>query len=223
MKILVVEDERSMATLLKNGLGEEQHSVFLAFDGVTGLDMAEGDEFDAVILDIMLPRMDGLELLRRLRTAGNCTPVLMLTARDAIADIVRGLDLGADDYLIKPFSFEELLARLRSVARRGSSPRPTLLQIADLVLDPVTQKVTRGGQELHLTLTEFRLLEFLMRRADRAVARDTITDAIWGTRNDVEDNTLDVFISLLRTKVDKSADLKLIHTIRGVGYSVREN
>ena len=221
MRILVVEDERTMASLLKSGLEEERHIVRVAYDGQTGLDMVEGSQFDAVVLDVMLPRMDGFEVIKRLRTSGNNTPVLMLTARDTVPDIARGLDLGVDDYLTKPFSFVELLARLRAVARRGSAPRPLKLMVGDLVLDPVTRQVTRGGNDLHLTLTEFRLLEFLMRRAGRVVSRDAIADAIWGTLDDVEDNTLDVFISLLRNKVDKNAEPKLIQTVRGVGYCLR--
>lgn len=222
MRILVVEDERTMAALLKSGLEEERHSVCVAYDGQTGLDMAEGSEFDAVVLDVMLPRMDGFEVIKRLRAVGNYTPVLMLTAKDTVPDIARGLDLGVDDYLTKPFSFAELLARLRAVARRGTAPRPLRLTVGDLVLDPVTRQVTRGVRDLHLTLTEFRLLEFLMRRAGRVVSRDAIADAIWGTLDDVEENTLDVFISLLRNKVDKNAEPKLIQTVRGVGYCIRE-
>ncbi len=223
MRILVVEDEREMSLLLKNGLQEERHSVDVAYDGETGLDLAQGSEFDAIVLDVMLPRMDGFEVARRLRTAGNYTPVLMLTARDAVPDIARGLDLGVDDYLTKPFSFVELLARIRAVARRGNAPRPLTVQVADLVLDPATRQVTRGGQQIHLTLTEFRLLEFLMRRAGRVVSREAIVGAVWGTLDEVGDNTLDVFISLLRNKVDKGAEPKLIHTIRGVGYCVRDH
>jgi DNA-binding response OmpR family regulator len=222
MRILVVEDERAMASLLKSGLEEEHHSVCVAYDGQAGLDMAEGSEFDAVVLDVMLPRLDGFEVVKRLRASGNYTPVLMLTAKDAVLDIAHGLDLGVDDYLTKPFSFVELLARLRAVARRGNTSRPVVLQVGDLLLNPATRLVTRDGHELHLTLTEFRLLEFLMRRAGRVVPRDSIAEAIWGTLDDVEENTLDVFISLLRNKVDKDAESKLIHTIRGVGYCVRE-
>ncbi len=217
-----MEDERDMSLLLKDGLQEERHSVSVAYDGETGLDLAQLSEFDAIVLDVMLPRMDGFEVTRRLRAAGNYTPILMLTARDASIDIARGLDLGVDDYLTKPFSFVELLARIRAVARRGNNPRPLIVQVRDLVLNPATKQVTRSGQEIHLTLTEFRLLEFLMRRAGRVVSRDAIVDAVWGTLDEVEGNTLDVFISLLRNKVDKDAESKLIHTIRGVGYCVRE-
>jgi len=222
MRILVVEDERTMAALLKSGLEEERHSVSIAFDGPTGLEFAVSEEFDVILLDVMLPGIDGFEVARRLRARKNNTPILMLTARDAVPDIARGLDLGVDDYLTKPFSFVELLARIRAVGRRGSSPRPVNLQIADLVLDPAAKQVTRGGQELHLTVTEFRLLEFLMRRAGRVVSREAILSAVWGPLDSAGDNNLDVFVSLLRNKVDKNSKRKLIHTVRGVGYSVRE-
>jgi two-component system response regulator MprA len=222
MRILVVEDERAMAELLKKGLEEEHHSVCIATDGLSGLDQAEGSEFDVIVLDVMLPRMDGFEIVRRLRAGKNRTPILMLTARDAVSDIARGLDAGVDDYLTKPFSFVELLARLRAVARRGSAPLSLTLQVGDLILDPLSRQVSRGGCELHLTVTEFKLLELLMRRAGRVVPRDVIADALWGTLDDVGENTLDVFISLLRNKVDKVLENRLIHTIRGVGYILRE-
>jgi two-component system, OmpR family, response regulator len=222
MRILVVEDERTMAELLKRGLEEEQHSVWVSTDGLSGLDQAEGAEFDVIVLDVMLPGIDGFEFARRLRTQKNYTPILMLTARDGVQDIARGLDIGVDDYLTKPFSFVELLARLRSVARRGNAPRPLRIQVGSLVLDPLSRQVTREGCELHLTGTEFKILELLMRRSGRVVSRDAIIDAIWGNIDDIGENTLDVFISLLRNKVDKTVESKLIHTIRGVGYMVRE-
>jgi len=171
----------------------------------------------------MLPVIDGFEVARRLRKNDNQTPILMLTARDAAPDIVKGLDLGADDYLTKPFAFEVFLARLRSVARRGSTPRPTILRIGDLVLNPASHQVARGEHEIHLSPTEFRLLELLMRRAGRVVRRDTIVEAVWDFDHDVEENTLDTFIRLLRSKVDRDQDHKLIQTVRGVGYTIREN
>ena len=222
MRILIVEDEKKLAGLLKKGLEEENHSVTLAYDGQEALDLAELSEFDAIVLDIMLPVLDGFEVARRLRRAKNETPILVLTARDAVQDVVKGLDIGADDYLTKPFAFEELLARLRSVARRGSSPRPTQLRVADLTLDPATRQVKRGNQDLHLSPTEFRLLEFLMRRAGRVVSRNAIVESVWGFDGEVEENTLDAFIRLLRTKVDREFNKKLIHTVRGVGYTLRE-
>ena len=181
MRILVVEDERTMAELLQRGLEEEHHSVCVATNGLRALDEAEGADFDVIVLDVMLPGIDGFEFARRLRTAENHTPILMLTARDAVTDIARGLDIGVDDYLTKPFSFVELLARLRAVARRGNAPRPLALQVADLVLDPLSRQVARDGCELHLTATEFKLLELLMRRAGRVVPRDAIVDAVWET------------------------------------------
>ena len=223
MRILIVEDEKKMAAVLKKGLEAENHRVALAFDGRDGLELASTMEFDVVVLDLMLPVIDGFEVARRLRKNDNQTPILMLTARDAAPDIVKGLDLGADDYLTKPFAFEVFLARLRSVARRGSTPRPTILRIGDLVLNPASHQVTRGEQEIHLSPTEFRLLELLMRRAGRVVRRDTIVEAVWDFDHDVEENTLDTFIRLLRSKVDRDQDHKLIQTVRGVGYTIREN
>jgi DNA-binding response OmpR family regulator len=222
MRVLIVEDEKRMAELLKRGLEEENHSATLAHDGTTALETAEMYEFDAIVLDIMLPGIDGLEVARRLRRNKNHTPILVLTARDAVPDIVKGLDVGADDYLTKPFAFEELLARLRSVARRGPAPRPTCLQVADLTLDPAKQQVFRNCQEIHLSPTEFRLLELLMRRSGRVVSRSAIVDAVWGFNREVGENTLDAFIRLVRTKVDRDSKEKLIHTVRGTGYILRE-
>ncbi len=221
MRVLIVEDERAMAELLKKGLEEENHRAALAFDGVQGLELAKTYEFDAIVLDLMLPRVDGFEVARRLRHGGNQTPILILTARDAVPDIVKGLDLGADDYLTKPFSFEVFLARLRTVARRGSAPRPTCLRVADLTLDPASRQALRGRREIRLSPTEYRLLELLMRRAGRVVTRTAIVEAVWGLENDVEENTLDAFVRLLRGKVDKGFSPKLIQTVRGIGYCLR--
>jgi DNA-binding response OmpR family regulator len=223
MRILIVEDEKKMAAILKKGLEADNHRVTLAFDGISGLDSALTMEFDVVVLDLMLPVIDGFEVARRLRKNNNKTPILMLTARDAVADIVKGLDLGADDYLTKPFPFEVFLARLRSVARRGSAPRPNVLQVGDLVLNPASHQVTRGESEIHLSPTEFRLLELLMRRSGRVVPRDAIVDAVWDFDHEVEENTLDTFIRLLRSKIDREHEQKLIQTVRGVGYTIREN
>jgi DNA-binding response OmpR family regulator len=223
MRILIVEDEKKMAAVLKKGLEAENHRVTLAFDGRDGLELASTMEFDVVVLDLMLPLIDGFEVARRVRKLDNRTPILMLTARDAAPDIVKGLDLGADDYLTKPFSFDVFLARLRSVARRGSAPRPTLLQVDDLVLNPASHQVTRGEHEIHLSPTEFRLLELLMRRSGRVVTRDAIVDAVWDFDHEVEENTLDTFIRLLRSKIDREHDRKLIQTVRGVGYTLRGN
>jgi two-component system response regulator MprA len=222
MRILIVEDEKKMAAVLKKGLEAENHRVTLAFDGRTGLELGSTG-FDVIVLDLMLPLIDGFEVARRLRKNGNQTPILMLTARDAVPDIVKGLDLGADDYLTKPFSFEVFLARLRSVARRGSTPRPTVLQVDDLVLNPASHVVTRGEREIHLSPTEFRLLELLMRRSGRVVPRDAIVEAVWDFDHEVEENTLDTFIRLLRSKIDREHDRKLIQTVRGIGYTIRES
>src|SRR6202521_4288718 len=200
MRILIVEDEKKMAELLKEGLEEEKHGVSLAFNGRAGLELATCFEFDAIVLDLMLPVLDGFEVARRLRRRQNQTPILVLTARDAIADIAKALDLGADDYLTKPFSFVELLARLRALARRGSTPRPPLLKVADLVLDPATRRVYRVSHEIHLTATEYKLLEFLMRRAGRVASRNAIVDAVWGFDQDIGENTLDAFVCLVRNK-----------------------
>lgn len=212
-----------MAALLRRGLEEENHSVTVAFDGHAALETADLYEFDAIVLDIMLPGIDGYEVARRLRRNKNHAAILMLTARDAVPDVVKGLDVGADDYLTKPFAFEEFLARLRSVARRGPIPRPTCLRVADLTLDPATQQVFRRNQEIHLSPTEFRLLEFFMRRAGRVASRNAIVEAVWGFDREVEENTLDAFIRLLRTKVDRGSKQKLIQTIRGIGYTLRES
>jgi DNA-binding response OmpR family regulator len=222
MRILIVEDERKMALLLKKGLEEENHSVTVAHDGPTALELAVTYEFDIILLDIMLPGADGFEVASRLRCSENATPVLMVTARDAIPDVVRGLDVGADDYLTKPFAFEELLARLRSLARRGTIPRPTSLRVADLVLDPATHQVSRGKQRIHLSPTEYRLLEFLMRRPGQVAPRNAIIEAVWGFDKEVEENTLDAFIRLLRSKVDRNFDKKLLHTVRGIGYTLSD-
>jgi DNA-binding response OmpR family regulator len=186
-----------------------------------GLELARVYEFDVIVLDLMLPKVDGFEVARRLRHSGNQTPILILTARDAVPDIVKGLDLGADDYLTKPFSFEEFLARLRTVARRGSAPRPTRLQVADLTLDPASRRAVRGGREIRLSPTEYRLLELLMRHPGRVVSRTAIVEAVWGLENDIEENTLDAFVRLLRGKVDKEFSPKLIQTVRGIGYCLR--
>jgi len=222
MRILVVEDERRMAELLRRGLTEEGHQVAVARDGQEGLGMALASEFDVLVLDVMLPRMDGIALTRRLREARNQTPVLMLTARDAAADVVAGLDCGADDYLTKPFAFDIFLARLRAVSRRGAIPRPAVLSIADVRLDPAARRVSRNGAEISLTPREYGLLELLMRNPGRVITRDSILESVWGHGSDVNENTLEAFVRLLRLKVD-IREPKLIHTVRGVGYVMRES
>src|SRR5215469_16055853 len=222
MRILIIEDDRSMAELLKKGLEEENHVVSVARDGGEGLELTGVYEFDVVVLDWMLPGMDGLEVARRLRKTEGTAPILMLTARDAVPDIVKGLDAGADDYLTKPFSFAEFLARLRALSRRPKAPAtPDQLEIADLTLDPGKHLVFRGRQQIHLTQTEYRLLEFLMRRDGAVASRRAIVEAVWGPDAEVEENTLDAFVRLLRGKVDHGHRAKLIHTVRGFGYCVR--
>ena len=221
MKLLVIEDERRMVELLRRGLSEEGHTVVCAFDGREGLDYARNYDFDAIILDVMLPKLDGYEVARQLRNGKIATPVLMLTARDTVPDLVRGLDSGADDYLSKPFAFEELLARLRAVRRRGPVPQPTKLQVGDLVLDPATREVSRGGAGIPLTRTEYNLLERLMNHAGKVVSRRSLIEAVWGYEREIEENTLDAFVRLLRTKVETGDHPKLIHTVRGVGYMIR--
>jgi DNA-binding response OmpR family regulator len=223
MRVLIIEDDRLMTELLRKGLQEEGHVVSIALEGHAGLDLAESYQFDVIVLDWMLPGLEGLEVARRLRKAGKVTPILMLTARDAVPDIVKGLDAGADDYLTKPFSFAEFLARLRALGRRPSAAAPSLrLEVAGLTLDPDTRRVHRSRHEIHLTPTEYRLLEFLMRRSGRPASRRAIVEAVWGLEAEVEENTLDAFVRLLRTKVDQGHKQRLIHTVRGFGYCVRE-
>ena len=223
MRVLIVEDEKRMAFALKRGLEAENHCVSIALDGRTALEYVSAQEFDAIVLDLMLPGIDGFEVARRIRKNQSHTPILMLTARDAVPDVVKGLDSGADDYLTKPFSFDIFLARLRSITRRGSVPRPACLRVADLTLNPATREVFRGDDEIHLSPTEFRLLEFLMRRVDRVVSREAILQAVWDFERDVEENTLEVFIRLLRTKIDRDYQPKLIQTVRGAGYIMRSD
>jgi DNA-binding response OmpR family regulator len=222
MRVLIVEDDAKLARLVHQGLSEEGHDVTIATDGGEALVVAERSVFDVIVLDIMLPVLDGLTVARRLRSAGNDRPILMLTGRDANADVVRGLDAGADDYLTKPFAFDVLLARLRALTRRAARGKPPLLQVADLFLDPAAHLVRRGSASIPLTPTEFSILEALMQRAGRVVPRQTLIEDVWGYERDIESNTLDAFIRLLRAKIDGNADRKLIHTVRGIGFSIRE-
>jgi len=221
MQILVVEDEPRMAGLLQRTLEEEGHRVVLATDGREGFEIARNSPFDAIVLDVMLPGMDGVSVARKLRELRIQTPVLLLTARDAPADIVKGLDSGADDYLTKPFSIDILLARLRAVSRRGAVPQALHLEVADVRLDPASRRVTRGDTLVNLTTREYKLLELLMRNRNRAVSRDTILESVWGFSTEVTENNVEVFVRQLRLKVDTS-EPKLIHTVRGFGYMMRE-
>lgn len=220
MNILVVEDEKGMAQVLRRGLEEESHVVSLAHDGLTALSLAEKTHFDLILLDVMLPGISGVQVARRLREMRQDVPILMLTARDSVPDVVKGLDAGADDYVTKPFSFAVLLARIRALERRSAEPRPQTLRVSDLTLDNTQRRVFRGTREIHLTPTEFRLLEFLARHAGRVASRQAILDAVWGPAEIVEENTLDAFVRLLRRKVDENEPVKLIHTVRGFGYSL---
>jgi DNA-binding response OmpR family regulator len=221
MQLLLAEDEPRMAALLERGLAEEGHHVAVARDGAEALEMARASAFDVIVLDVMLPRLDGIGVARRLRELKNQTPVLMLTARDSDADVIRGLDSGADDYLTKPFSFEVLLARLRAVSRRGAIPHSPVLKAADLRLDPATRDVTRAEIPVHLTPREYCLLELLLRNKGRVLPRERILEAVWGYDCDVHENTLEAFVRLLRLKVDLQ-EPKLIQTVRGAGYMIRE-
>lgn len=221
MKLLVVEDEARMVDLLRKGLGEEGHTVTCASNGAEGLELARAYEFDVIVLDVMMPKLSGYDLAKRLRAEKIKTPILMLTARDAVPDIVRGLDTGADDYMTKPFSFEELVARLRAVKRRASVVQDPTLRVGDLVLDPASREVARGEDRVSLTRTEYNLLERLMYRAGKVVTRRALIEAVWGFDREIEENTLDAFMRLLRNKVDPAGKPKLIHTVRGVGYMIR--
>jgi DNA-binding response OmpR family regulator len=221
--ILVAEDEVSMAGLIRQGLEENNHSVTLARDGREALSAAETCEFDAAVLDVMMPGVDGIEVARRLRAQGSQIPILMLTARDTATDVVQGLDAGADDYLVKPFAFKVLLARLRAISRRGSQSPSASLQVHDLTLDPASREVARNGRRINLTATEFRVLEYLMRRAGRAASRSAMIEAVWGFEEDIERNTVDAFIKLLRDKIDHGEERKLIRTVRGYGYILRDD
>jgi DNA-binding response OmpR family regulator len=223
MKLLIVEDEKRMADLLRKGLAEEGHTAVCAFDGAEGLALARAYEFDVIILDVMMPKLSGYEMAKRLRAEKIRTPVLMLTAKDSVPDIVHGLDLGAADYMTKPFSFEELLARLRAVKRRALSGQESNLCVGDLVLDPASREVSRGEVRVSLTRTEYNLLERLVYRAGKVVSRRLLIEAVWGFDRDIEENTLDAFMHLLRNKVDPPGRTKLIHTVRGVGYMIRSN
>lgn len=223
MRILVVEDEKKLANFIKHGLEEERYIVEVANDGNKGLELAMNNHYDAILLDVMLPGIDGFTILRELRNAGISVPIMMLTARGATEDRVMGLDLGADDYLPKPFSFEELAARLRSILRRSSPEKSTKLQCGDLVLDTVTHFAYRGGKEIELTTKEYALLEYLMRNKNRIVSRSSILQHVWKHSFDPESNIIDVYIKRLREKIETDPNTpQLIQSIRGVGYRIRE-
>jgi two-component system, OmpR family, copper resistance phosphate regulon response regulator CusR len=224
VRILVIEDEHKLAKALLEGLQAEQYGVALAHSGEEGFYLVQTEPFDLVVLDVMLPGRSGLEILTAMRRHGLRTPVLMLTARDAVEDRVRGLDTGADDYLLKPFAFPELLARIRALSRRGIPEGSPRLRIGDLEVDVVGRSVTRAGQLLDLTAREFELLEYLVRHQGHVVSREMLTRDVWkeSGRHTPLDNVIDVHMARLRRKVDDQFDQKLVHTVRGVGFVVRE-
>jgi DNA-binding response OmpR family regulator len=219
MRILVVEDERKVASFLRQGLQEEGHAVEVAADGAAALDLLlEEPGYDLVVLDLMLPKRDGFEVLKTIRQRRVPTPVLVLTARDGVMDKVAGLDLGADDYMTKPFSFEEFLARIRALLRRGPGQRAPVLTLADLTLDPATRAVTRDGRRITLTAREYALLEFFLRNVGRVLTRPIIAQHVWGLDFDPESNIIDVYVGYLRRKIDGEGERRLLHTVRGAGY-----
>jgi two-component system OmpR family response regulator len=221
MRILVVEDELKMAGLLRRGLVEEGHAVDVTRTGDDAVWMAAATEYDAIVLDLMLPGIDGVEACRRMRESGVWAPVLMLTARDGVDDRVAGLDAGADDYLRKPFSFAELLARLRALVRRGSVERPVVLEVGDLRLDPATRKTWRGDTEVHLSPKEFALLEAFMRRPGQVLSRYQLLEHAWDYAYENRSNVVDVYVRYLRAKIDRPFGRESLETIRGVGYRLR--
>jgi two-component system copper resistance phosphate regulon response regulator CusR len=221
MRILVIEDEKKVARFIKKGLEEEGYAVDLASDGEEGLARVLDQVHDLIILDIALPKIDGLQVLKKLRERKVPTPVLLLTVRAAIEDKVLGLDSGADDYLTKPFAFQELLARIRALLRRKAETGPPLLQVEDLVLDPSRRLVTRGGERIDLTSKEFALLEYLMRNAGRVLTRAMISEHVWNYDFDTGTNVIDVYVNYLRRKIDSGRKKKLIHTVRGSGYALK--
>ncbi len=222
MRILVIEDEKKVAQFLKQGLEEERYVVDVAYDGEKGELIASTEEYDLIILDILIPKKNGVTVLKELRSKRIQTPILMLTAKSSTEDKVEGLDSGADDYLTKPFAFAELLARVRLLLRRGAAEKSTVIKIADLQLDLVTHKATRGEKLIELTAKEYALLEYFMRNKNRVLTRTTISEHIWNYNFDTGTNVIDVYINHLRSKVDDGFDKKLLHTVRGVGYVMRD-
>lgn len=223
MKILIIEDEPRMLQLLKQGLREQGCAVMTAPDGEAGLELAAACEFDAILLDIGLPGLNGYEVTRLLRERRPRTPILMLTARDAEDDIIRGLDLGADDYMTKPFSFQELIARLQCITRPNRDCQSPRISVGDLVIDPIRHSVSRANLPIDLTRTEFLLLNCLVRHADRSVSRKTLIESIWGANHEVSSGALDVLVNSLRGKIDMPTMRRVIFTVRGTGYALRQS
>ena len=222
MRILLVEDDKKLAGLIARSLKEQRYAVDTAHDGENGIFLAEENPYDLIILDIMLPLKDGLSICRRLRQKKSETPILLLTARDDVQDKVVGLDAGADDYLTKPFSFAEFLARVRVLLRRRGREKSTALKVADLELNQITHKVFRGGKEIILTATEYALLEYLMLNANAVVTRTMISEHVWNDSFDSFSNVINVYVNYLRKKIDEGFDKKLIHSLRGTGYVLKE-
>ena len=223
MRLLVVEDEVKLANLLRRGLEEEGYAIDTAADGGEALWLAQENPYDAVVLDVMLPDVDGFEVCRRLRASGRWAPVLMLTARDSVPDRVEGLDAGADDYLTKPFSFAELLARLRALMRRGAPERPATLRVGDLTVDPARRRVARGHVPIELTSKEFALLEYFARHHGEVLSRTRLIEHVWDFAYDGDSNVVDVYVRYLREKVDRPFGRGSIETVRGAGYRLRED
>jgi DNA-binding response OmpR family regulator len=222
MRVLVVEDERKVASFIGQGLTEEGHTVDVALDGAQALDLAlGGPPYDLIVLDVMLPRRDGFSVLKTLRDRRVPSSILLLTARDSVPDRVTGLDLGADDYLTKPFAFEEFLARVRALLRRGSGQRAAVLRLADLTLDPATREVTRGDRRIGLTTREYALLEYFLRNAGRVLTRPMLAEHVWGLDFDSESNIIDVYVGYLRRKIEIDGEPRLLHTVRGAGYALK--
>ncbi|MEJ2193407.1 MAG: response regulator transcription factor [Ignavibacteriaceae bacterium] len=222
MKILIVEDEKKVASFLKKGLEQEYYSVDVAFDGKEGLKFVFSNEYDLIILDIMLPLLDGISALKEIRKEKIETPVLMLTAKDTIDDKVVGLDSGADDYLAKPFAFEELLARVRALLRRKEKSKPLVLSADDLTIDILAHKVTRSNKEIILTPKEHSILEYLLRNKNHVVSRMKLTEHVYEYQFDPDTNVIDVYVNKLRNKIDKDFNHPLLHTVRGIGYMIKE-
>ncbi len=218
MRILVIEDEIKVANFIKKGLEEERYAVDIALDGEYGLYLSEVYDYDLIVLDLMIPKIDGLEVLRRIRSNKNKVPILVVTAKDTAEDIVRGLDSGCDDYLTKPFEFKVFLARVRALLRRERPDLEPVLKVADLTLSPITHKVKRGDKEIELTAKEYALLEYFMRNPNKVLTRTMISEHVWDYHFDSMTNVIDVYVNYLRKKIDKGFEPKLIHTIRGVGY-----
>jgi heavy metal response regulator len=222
MRILIIEDEKKVAKLLQQGLEEERYTVDVAYDGESGSQLILSETFDLIILDILLPKKDGITVLKEIRSKKINTPVLMLTAKSSIDDKVEGLDAGADDYLTKPFSFAELLARVRSLLRRGTVEKSTTMKVVDLHLDTVAHKAKRGEKIIELTGKEYALLEYFMRNVNRVLTRALISEQIWNYNFDTGTNVIDVYINHLRSKIDDGFEKKLLHTVRGIGYVLKD-